>query len=356
MSNHDTRQSTARPTPPGSRTWPALLPAPAFCVARTLACVLLAALILPAAVWADPNGLTIYEIQFTDDPAGQSPYAGQVIDCLGGIVTHKFPGSRPRLVIQDPDQTTGWAAIQVKDWLSGAPLFNQADIGDRISLTNVYVEEYVGNTFLQCWGSNDPALTVHSTDNPLPAALAVDPADILAPVQVTPAEAYVADHLAEKYEAMRLVLTNVIVTDIDLGKATDNYRLQEAGYASDPDHSCWAADYMNADITAPYHALVIPGQRFCRIQGILEQYTNLSNGWDYYQLLTTATEDFAVAPTADLTCDCRVDLRDFDTLAQYWLADDCTDPNWCAGADLTQDTFVDTIDAAAVGQQWLNQE
>ena len=64
--------------------------------------------------------LSIYEIQYTDDANGVSPKNGNVVDCFGGIVTHKRSGGRPRLILQDPNYSDGWGAIQVKGWSNDA--------------------------------------------------------------------------------------------------------------------------------------------------------------------------------------------------------------------------------------------
>jgi len=65
-------------------------------------------------------------------------------------------------------------------------------------------------------------------------------------------------------------------------------------------------------LRAPW-SICSPSSRssLCRIQGIVEQYTNPGSGWDYYQLVTTKTADFLDTQPADLNGDCNVDLIDF---------------------------------------------
>lgn len=236
--------------------------------------------------------LSIYDIQYTTDPAGDSPQNGNVVDCLGGIVTHKYPGSKPKLTIQNPNNPDGWGAIQIKDWTTGA-LFDNVAAGDWISLTNVLVEEYRGNTLLRYHSDNDPGFVVESSGNSLPAARVVSLSEIAAPSEGPPTEWCVSDHGAEKYEAMRLTVENLVVSAVDLGKALDNYDLQGAG------GSCWASDYMNTEVGGNYyHPYVSLGATFESVTGILEQYTKLSSGWDYYQLLTTNTDDLVVPEPA----------------------------------------------------------
>lgn len=165
-------------------------------------------------------------------------------------------------------------------------------MGDWVSVTGVLVEEYRGGTFLQFGGSMAPGagFTVESTGNALPAPVVVTPGQIAAPLEGSPGEWAVSDHGAEPYESMWLRVYNVTVTDMDLGKASDNYNLQSATLGD-----AWASDYMNDDLDDPsfdlYHAYVTLGQEFGYVTGILEQYTRDPN-WDYYQLLTTSTGDF----------------------------------------------------------------
>jgi len=256
-----------------------------------------------AALWCgQASAISIYDIQYTAAPAGDSPYNASILACDGGIVTHLFPGSRPRVILYDPAHPNEWGAIQVKDATGDATtsqFYSQVSIGDFVSLTGVYVEEYRGTTYLQydpsAYGSS---FSIDSTGNPVPAPILVSLAEISAPVEGPPGEWYVADHSAEKYESMYLMIQDVTVTAMDLGKALDNYNL--AGLAGGDviaglaDGNVWASDYMNValppgDLYMPEVAL---GAGFGSVSGVLEQYTRTSNGWDYYQLLTTRSSDF----------------------------------------------------------------
>jgi hypothetical protein len=266
---------------------------------------------------AQANSLSIYEIQFTIDPNGMSPQNGNIVDCMGGIVTHIRSGGRPRLAIQDPNQFDGWGAIQVKGWTSDA--FNNIVIGDWISLTNVMVEENKGTTFLQYQTENDPNLTIVSRNNNIPRPLVVTIDEISAPSEDINAW-IVPDLGAEKYESMLIKVINVHVSDTGYGKAFDNYALISN---NDPNLVCWASDYMNADKEKGliYHPVVEIDQNFCGVAGILEQYTGDSEGifYDYYQLLTINTKAFTIEQIADLDGDCDVDFADFNIFVEHWL-------------------------------------
>lgn len=249
--------------------------------------------VLAAALLVSPaaaDSKSIYNIQYTTAADGASPEAGNIIACLGGIVTHKYPGSKPKLTLQDPANPDGWGAIQVKDWTAANDLFAAVAVGEWVSLANVEVEEYRGNTLLRYHADNSPSFAIDSSGNALPASRLVSLSEIAAPTEGPPGEWYVADHSAEQYEAMRLTVENVTVTAMDLGKAVDNYALSATG------QNCWASDYMNADRDSQedYHARVGLGEQFPGVAGILEQYTK--DNWDYYQLLTRQTADFLPEP------------------------------------------------------------
>jgi hypothetical protein len=303
---------------------------------------------------AQANALSIYEIQYTVDANGVSPQNGNIVDCLGGIVTFKRSGGRPRLVLQDPNNPDGWGAIQVKGWSSDA--FDNVAAGDWISLTNVLVEDFQGTTFLQYQSENDPNLTVISMGNPLPRPVVITVDEIAAPVEDIDVWA-VPDHNAERYEAMTIRVVDVSVAILGEGKAYDNYVLTSN---ADPNLTCWVSDYMNVDKEKGliYHPYIETGQRFCCVTGILEQYTGDSEGiyYDYYQLLTRSSEDFVVDQIADLDGDCDVDFIDFGILAGHWLEAGCDEPDWCGGADLVRDSSeqgVNILDLLRFSEYWL---
>lgn len=302
----------------------------------------------------DPN-LSIYDIQYTTDLAGDSPWVGWIVDCSGGIVVHKYDGFYEKLTFYDPAHPDGWGGIQVKNWDG---LFDSVQIGDWVSFENALVDENRGNTMLKYDTANDPNFAVVSTGNPMPAPLRVDLNEITSPREEgSPPVWYVENHQAEKYEHMYLRVEKITVTGNGLGKESDNYVLQSFEYPSDPNWSCWAADYMNVDKIDEddlYHPYVELGSRFCAVEGILEQYTKTSSGWDYYQLITTTTDDFIIGQTADFDDDCDVDLLDFGLFAAHWLEDSCEDPNWCGGADLSQNGCVDSPDMEKFSENWLS--
>ena len=278
---------------------------------------------------ANAEVLSIYEIQYVDvneHPDGNSLKEGQMIDCLGGVVIDKYRRGKVKLTIQDtndPNALTGWGGIIVKNNRDTVDtnIFDDVNIGDWISFTNVLVNEENGNTMLQFEANS--SFTIESNNNVLPEPIILNPNDIAVPVyQSSPLEGwFVSDRSAEKYEAMLLQVKNVKVMDWDLGAHSDNYVLQDYN-SIDSNQSCWGADYMNENIDDyGYHPFVQPSQHFCSVTGILEQFKGNMSGydWDYYQLLTIYTSDLKRYTPADLNGDCVVDFADFAVFSQYWL-------------------------------------
>jgi hypothetical protein len=315
--------------------------------------MMVVAAVLGWAESAHATELSIYEIQHTIDADGVSPQDGNIVNCMGGIVVHKSSGSRTRLTLYDPAHPDGWGGIMVKDRY-GVGAFADVNVGDWVSFANVEVEDFRGTTFLQYKADNDPSFTIVSANNPLPGPLVVTVDEIAAPLEG--ADTWiVADHRAEKYEAMLVRLANVSVSDVGYGKAYDNYILQSN---AEPNLMCWASDYMNDDSVGIYHPLVEIGQNFCSVAGILEQYAGEADGiyYDYYQLLTRSTEDFTIDQMADLDGDCDVDFADLSLFVDHWQEYGCAEPDWCGGADLTKDHAdgtVDMLDVLEFAQHWL---
>ena len=257
------------------------------------------------------QSLSIYDIQYTTNPTGDSNYNGSVIDCTGGICVGKFEGNRPRLILQDPNYPDGWGGIQTKDWIYPYDMFNDVRIGDWVELTNMLVEEHVGTTFLQRQSAYNPGYNIVSQGNPLPPWLEVTVAQIPAPVydpnNPNGPGWYVENHDAELYESMLLEVRCVTETAKDWGAKVDIYSLEDAD-----ENVCWATDYMNEDVGPwDYHPLTFEtGKHFCAIRGVFEQYTRLEEQWDYYQLVTLWGGDVGLC--GDLNCDGSVNSLDVD--------------------------------------------
>lgn len=266
---------------------------------------------------------SIYDLQYQSDPEDlNSPHVGEDVNCTGGIVIHKFLGKNPKVTLYDPNNPDGWGGIAVKDFTDDKIFYhaNDVNVGVWVSLKYTTVEEFNGNTQLKF--ESKSRFNIETTGNDLPEPISIEPSDIMAPLyQASPEGWLVENHNAEKYEAMLVRIENVVVTDVNLGKESDNYVLQDYD-DDDPNMSCWAADYMNEEVEEDdYHRFVDLGSRFCSVTGIIEQYDGYKYyyEWDYYQLLTTRTGDLKRYTPADLDGDCMVDFSDFAVFCQYWL-------------------------------------
>jgi hypothetical protein len=310
------------------------------CIACVLACIV------------QGDVLTIPEVQYTESSDGASPCNGQVIDCLGGIVVAKVAGGRPRLFLQDPNALDGWGAIQIKGWVSDA--FADVSLGDWVEIKQTFVEEYRGTTFLQYWDENpdgsQPVLTVVSHGHDVPRPLVVDVNEIKAPEYQSLEDAWVVpDHRAERLESMLLRIRDVVVVEQDLGKAQDNYELRSFREPNDTGALCWASDYANQNRQKPdlYLPGIEMGRRFRAVTGVLEQYTNLGEGFDYYQLLTLSETSVVGLCPADLDQDGDVDLWDSKLLIEQLLA-----PSLPQVGDLNSDGKVDAVDLDLFNAAW----
>jgi len=218
---------------------------------------------------ADPPSYTIPQLQTSSASLDwKSPHQGEIVQCTGGIVTHKFS---QRIVLQDPSAGNEWAAIEVR----GYPVYPTGiSVGDSVVFTNVYVDEYRGVTTLQYYSASSH--TVISSGHPLPDPLPV-------PVWNLRYPAHPED--AERYAAMLVSLTErVTIGARDLGKNGDNYEI-----VSDLGDTAWGSDYGNMDIDSTYY--VASGQCYQRLTGILQRYDNDAE-WDYYQLLPRSIGDY----------------------------------------------------------------
>ncbi len=260
-----------------------------------VAAITLALMGLGGAAYADPLDLSIFDVQYTPEADGISPYNGQTHNVLGGVVTHIKPwGGKKRVYIQDPDSPT-WGGILVKDWTTGGDLALNVSVGDRIDLSMIYVEESSGTTTLQFGGeySLDASFTPQGTA-PVPDALSLTAGELAAPVY-DPVEDtwFVENYYSESYEGMLVMLTDVAVGTLDMGKADDNYQLLEDGDIA------WASDFMNWDAGGTYHERIWTTAELESITGIVEQYvgeTDDGTRWDYYQMFTRTTADIVPEP------------------------------------------------------------
>ena len=81
--------------------------------------------------------------------------------------------------------------------------------------------------------------------------------------------------------------------------------------------------------------------------GVLEQYTNLGEGFDYYQLLTLSEDSLVGLCPADLDQDGDVDLWDSRLFTEQLLS-----PSVPSAGDLNRDGKVDSTDLDLFNAAW----
>lgn len=217
----------------------------------------------------------IHELQHSGPELDwKSPHRGEIVKCVGGIVTHKF---RQRIILQDPSLGAEWSAIEVR----GYPVYPLGiEIGDQVDFDNVYVDEYRGVTTLQYYSASSHV--VNSSGHPLPTAHPLSVWDLRRP-------AHPED--TERYASLLVRLTEeVTIGALDLGAHQDNYEL--LGYFGE---TAWGSDYGNVEIDSTYY--VATGQCYLRLIGIIQRYDDDAQ-WDYYQLLPRKLSDYTACGTA----------------------------------------------------------
>ncbi|MCF7911931.1 MAG: T9SS type A sorting domain-containing protein [Candidatus Cloacimonetes bacterium] len=207
--------------------------------------LLLVLLIMSSVIWSE----TVYDIQYTTDPSGDSPLAGQIVT-VSGIVTATnwyVSGNANRFFISDPEGGE-WHGIFV---------FNydfEVELGDEVELT-AEVSEYFGFTEL----TNLTELTVLSSGNPVPE-----------PLEVTT----LAVSGTEAYESVLVQVNDVVVT-----VGPNNYG---EAFIDDGSGECQTDDAM-------YSYEPVAGNEYQYIIGIVDY------SYDEYGLNPRSAMDVAVA-------------------------------------------------------------
>ncbi len=234
----------------------------------------LAVLLAAGSSRADAPPYNIYELEYSDAAHDwESPHYGEIVKCVGGIVTHKF---RQRIVLQDPTLGSEWAAIEVR----GYPVYPVGlEIGDQADFDSVYVDEYRGVTVLQYY--NASSHVVNSSGHPLPDPVHLTVWDLRYPPQPEDTERYTG--------MLTVIPERVTIGERDLGSHEDNYELVSLGGAI-----AWASDYGNTDIDSTYY--VASGECYQRLVGIPQRYV-YEDEWDYYQFLPRGIADYTPCGT-----------------------------------------------------------
>jgi len=235
------------------------------------------------------DDLTIYDVQATTVDGDRSFYADEIHSVVGGIVTYMAPGNRDRVYLQTPGATE-WGGICIKD--AHHELLSQLQVGDFVTVNSAFIEDDVdttGCTFLEYDRSVAPDVSV--------SVIGHDASQVPGPTIVSAYDLLVdpTDHAAtEPYESMLVMLQDIEIGDLGLGRKGDNYELKQ--WNVDHWDAAWGTDYINIDAEGDYHPWVHTGAFFTSITGLVEQ--NTKSGWDYYQLLTRSSADLVPEPSS----------------------------------------------------------
>jgi hypothetical protein len=191
---------------------------------------LLLLMLLPALM----SAVTVYEIQYTEDPSGDSPLNGEIVNVSGIVTATGFysSGNSNRFFLSDAE---GGA------W-SGVFCFNYdfiVEVGDEVEFT-AEVDEYYNFTELL----NLNNLNILSTGNPVPAPIEISTSDLAN---------------EEAYEGCLVKISMVEVTD-----NPDNY-------------GQWYVD---------------DGSGECQIDDGIYGYNNVSTGDEFYSIIGAVDYNF----------------------------------------------------------------
>lgn len=187
---------------------------------------------------AQPPLLSIYQVQRTDDPSGNSPFLGQVVT-VSGIVTALDPGPLNALdgyFIEDPGAGP-WSGIYVAD-----PSGNRPALGDRVQITGrvAEIEGLTAITELQ-------EFTVLSNGNPLPPAYGVTTGGLAV--------------LGEPWEGVLVAVHSVTVIDVNPGESANRGEWLVADVSGVPVHV--------DDLTEGYTYQPVEGDELAMVRGVV---------------------------------------------------------------------------------------
>jgi hypothetical protein len=115
------------------------------------------------------------------------------------------------------------------------------------------------------------------------------------------------------------------------------------------DSDIWGFDLYGSDINAVAGDWFVIDYKATGVGDSNVGFYDYSISWNEPILLLTFHHD----PTRDFNSDEIVDMSDYATLAYYWLYENCSDPDWCVGADISRDSWVDMVDFALFEKYWL---
>jgi hypothetical protein len=169
-----------------------------------------ALIVLLVVVFSALSAVTIYDIQYPEDPSGDSPYVGQEVTTTGIVTAVEFKGYDDNVFISMPD---GGEFSGLYCYATGN---EQLQLGDEIEITGE-ISEYYGFTEL----TYATEVTILSTGNPLPEPTLITTETLSASeeyesVLVTVEDVYVSS-AQDEYGVWYVVDTTTVPCKVDDG-------------------------------------------------------------------------------------------------------------------------------------------
>ena len=134
--------------------------------------------------------VSIYDIQYTEDPSGDSPYVGQVVSTTGIVTAMEYKGYKDNFFISMPEGGA-WKGVLI--YMAIDTTFV---LGDEVEVVGT-VEEYYGLTEISGYNTPIVSVTLLSSGNPIPAPVVITTAELAS---------------SEEYESVLVEINDVVVT------------------------------------------------------------------------------------------------------------------------------------------------
>jgi hypothetical protein len=145
----------------------------------------------------------------------------------------------------------------------------------------------------------------------------------------------------------------VIRTGGSDGAVTVDYEMSDGTAKVDYDYETASGtlDFEDGETSETFNVTILDDDSIENDESINLSLSNLTGG------ATLGSQDTAVLTIIDnepdLNRDGRVDFYDFSALAEQWL-NNCSEPNWCEGADFDSSSKVDFNDLTTLCEYWLS--
>ncbi len=240
--------------------------------------ILLLAFVVLIQLLAAQTIRTCYEIQYTTDPSGNSPFLGQSVTVQGIVTAPKyFTGSSTTnfgFMISDP-QGGPWSGLFI--------FTNQhsPQLGDLVQVTGT-IDEYYGFTELVY----PSAFQIISSNNPLPEPSLITTGALASPVT------------GEQWESVYVKIQNAVVTSTP--NSYQEFLVNDGSGNAQIDNQCFTPGHVWSGITI--------GQNWAEIRGVVDYSFNAyginpRNNADMIQEFTLANSSIRLQSSANAVID-----------------------------------------------------